>query len=262
MRFEVLDYFTDKNNYLNYFDIGREDMTLMMKLVKRDVALNREGYKKHGSEWINSHPHSKFVRLFTGVTPETKNFSELMYSSKNPAKMIEYALKEHYKRLVFIPDGFVDAIRASHSSYDKSDTVLVEKMETNYAIDDFVYFMKIEAPLFLWKQIDTYHRGLISLSESTMYCLHKNKLCQSNFSLEINNDTLIWLNKLLRQFEVLKSFEVWRRLINDLPSGYLQTRFVMLTRSTVMRMISQRSKHKLTEWRWLAGQLEEMLHKC
>ena len=258
MEFKLLDCFTDKNNYINKFSIGPNDKALMIKLLERDVALNKSGYKKHKDKWIPSHPHSKFIRLFTGVTPETRNFAKTIYTSSNPVKMFKEVLENQGEKHLFIPEGFVDAIRASHLSYHKSDTVLLGKTKVNYTIDEYVYFAKIKAPLFLWKQVDTYHRGLISMSESTMHSLHKTSITQENFSLSIPSEILTWLNKLLDGFKENSDIRIWRQLINDLPCGYMQTRCLMLERSNVARMMYQREKHRLVEWRWLVGELKEM----
>lgn len=148
--------------------------------------------------------------------------------------------------------------------------------------------MDIKAPLFFWKQLDTYKIGTTANSESTMHCLTKEPFKIEDFSTDHfdsvdskeNNwfesyengnefDGLILddgyidldeyfeyynlglLNSLREKYLKTKNMNYWYLINELLPQSYLQTRTWSANYEVLLNIIAQRIHHKLPEWRSL-----------
>lgn len=122
----------------------------------------------------------------------------------------------------------------------------------------------VNAPLYWWKEMDTYKVSTVTNSESTMHTIMKHEFTMEDFSLETLIDdapmmqwvkmTLGLLNHTRERY--LKAVErkdpqvqlIWKQLIQMLPSSYMQKRTVDLNYQTLRRIFFARRNHKLTEW--------------
>lgn len=117
-------------------------------------------------------------------------------------------------------------------------------------------WVDIKAPLYWWKEFDTYRVGTTANSCSTMHTLHKRDLTLEDFSLDgasedaqtVLKHTLTMLNCYRREYVETKSVDAWRALIQLLPSGFMQLRTVNLNYAVLRNMYYARKGHKLTEW--------------
>lgn len=117
--------------------------------------------------------------------------------------------------------------------------------------------MDITAPLYWWKEFDTYKVGTTADSCSTMHKIHAKEFELDDFSHEhMNGTTICALNDIIENlnrnrsaFLLYKYKEYWWQMIQLLPSSYNQKRTVTFTYENVVSMIRQRSGHKLDEWR-------------
>ena len=129
--------------------------------------------------------------------------------------------------------------------------------------------MDITAPLYWWKEFDTYKVGTVANSCSTMHKIHEKEFTIDDFSVEhIKDDYVIplfngfdvspkgcfipilgVLNYARKKFIETKDKDYWWTMIQLLPSSYNQKRTVTMNYENVMTMINQRSNHKLDEWR-------------
>ena len=126
----------------------------------------------------------------------------------------------------------------------------------------------ITAPLYWWKEFDTYKVGTVANSTSTMHKIHAKEFTLEDFSCEhlINEpfpvtdeyvetyidcmmDTIKALNCARRMFLETKDKKYWWQIIQLLPSSYNQTRTVTMTYENIYTMRQQRKGHKLDEWR-------------
>lgn len=126
--------------------------------------------------------------------------------------------------------------------------------------------MDITAPLFWWKEFDTYKVGATANSCSTMHTLHKRNLELSDFSCETLDklplralsQTINVINGLREEYVKTKDKHLWREMIELLPSSFEQKRTVTMTYENVASMIKQRSGHKLYEWNDFVGVLKNL----
>ena len=122
--------------------------------------------------------------------------------------------------------------------------------------------MDITAPLYWWKEFDTYKIGTVANSCSTMHKIAAKEFELDDFSHEHLMNAGMWLlettidrlNK-WRSVYVLgnpvyesKNKDIWWQMIQSLPSSYNQKRTVTMNYENVMTMIKQRTGHKLDEW--------------
>lgn len=115
----------------------------------------------------------------------------------------------------------------------------------------------VTAPLYWWKEYDTYKVGTVANSCSTMHTIHKRNLTLDDFSyehlipvaLDCLNETIKTINT-ARQFVVdMKLKEDWWQMIQLLPSSFNQMRTIDLNYETLLSIYRQRKSHKLDEWR-------------
>ena len=117
--------------------------------------------------------------------------------------------------------------------------------------------MDIKAPLYWWKEFDTYKIGIVANSESTMHTITKEKLGLEDFSCEEIKEEyrpafcqiLNVCNEILEKAEADKA--EWYSLIQMLPSSFNQTRTVTMNYENVFNILRQRGSHKLREWKVL-----------
>lgn len=116
--------------------------------------------------------------------------------------------------------------------------------------------MDITAPLYWWKEFDTYKVGTVANSCSTMHKIHSKEFTPSDFSTEhlqgIALDALQYTIDTLNHFRQLylstKEKAFWLVLIQLLPSSYNQRRTVTMNYEVAANIIQQRTGHKLDEW--------------
>ena len=127
--------------------------------------------------------------------------------------------------------------------------------------------MDITAPLYWWKEFDTYKVGTVSNSCSTMHKIHAKEFTLNDFSTEhlINGTSKIMLqgiidliNQYRNQYLSTESKEYWWQMIQLLPSSYNQKRTITMNYENVISMIKQRTGHKLDEWNSLIEILKEL----
>lgn len=117
-------------------------------------------------------------------------------------------------------------------------------------------YVDVTAPLYWWKEYDTYKVGTVANSCSTMHKIHSRKLTLHDFSTEYlepdAKDVLISvidsLNALREYYCDFKNKADWYQMIQLLPSSYNQKRTIMLNYEVLANMYKSRKSHKLDEW--------------
>ena len=114
--------------------------------------------------------------------------------------------------------------------------------------------MDITAPLYWWKEYDTYKVGTVANSCSTMHKIQAKKFEMSDFSVEhlrslrVMHEVIDELNFYRDKFNKDKKKEDWWEMIQLLPTSYNQKRTVHLNYEVLGSMYHQRKHHKLDEW--------------
>lgn len=119
-----------------------------------------------------------------------------------------------------------------------------------------VVYCDITAPLYWWKEFDTYKVGTVANSCSTMHKVHAKEFTLDDFShehlqepmLEILKHTIHGLNDSRDAYLASKDKLMWWQMIQLLPSSYNQKRTVMLNYEVLANIYKSRKNHKLDEW--------------
>lgn len=152
----------------------------------------------------------------------------------------------------------------------KNDLTLMKKLykagtEHRKYLRQIFVSMDIVAPLYWWKEFDTYKVGTVSNSCSTMHKIAAKEFELDDFSHEHLGFWLGTLENLVDELNVVREFYIktkdkkyWWQMIQLLPSSYNQRRTITMTYENVVSMIKQREHHKLDEWREFAEVLKTL----
>ncbi len=122
----------------------------------------------------------------------------------------------------------------------------------------------ITAPLFWWKEFDTYKIGTVANSTSTMHKIMSKEIDYKMFEMDDLDDDIevegfkqvidlcnYYRNQYLehKQYEPDLAKIYWKALIRILPESWLQTRTVTMSYEVIRNIVHQRKGHKLSEWK-------------
>ena len=167
----------------------------------------------------------------------------------------------------------------SDSYYDEEDNFILGDNDFSLAVrlanagsDDRKFmrqiFVSIDilAPLYWWKEFDTYKVGTVANSCSTMHKIHAKEFQLSDFSwehldepgLQLLEATIDYLNNNRNLFIETKDTRYWLNMIQALPTSYQQLRTVSLNYEVLRNMYHARKHHKLAEWREFCKRIESL----
>jgi hypothetical protein len=184
-----------------------------------------------------------------------------------------------------------DRIGASHviGPNDHSLMMKLRNAGTDHRkfMRQIIVYVDITAPLYWWKEFDTYKVGTVANSCSTMHKIHAKEFTMSDFSCEHLFDWSDQTNVMIpgadgnafSPKELLKDYiipmlnvarsefintncdgifkkEIWHQMIQLLPTSYNQKRTVMMNYENLANMYKSRKNHKLDEWHVLCDWIE------
>ena len=185
----------------------------------------------------------------------------------------------------------IEGMRNPMNSWEKSDSTIVK---TDHEVDDYIdigktdyllmqrlskagtdhrkfmrmmpVYVRITAPLYWWKEFDTYKVGTVSNSCSTMHKIHDKEFTLEDFSTEylsypsLKNlkDIIKCMNDYREEYLKDKEKHNWWQMIQLLPSSYNQTRNVMMNYEVLANIYRWRKDHKLDEWREFCKWIERL----
>lgn len=126
-----------------------------------------------------------------------------------------------------------------------------------------LFSLDINAPLYFFKEYDTYKVATVANSTSTMHKLGSKYIDENDFSFEDvreENKTILlkMVNDLIQEYQETKSKKVWRELIQILPSGFMQLRTWTANYATLRNIYFARKNHKLIEWHAFCEMIENL----
>lgn len=137
-------------------------------------------------------------------------------------------------------------------------------------------YLDVTAPLYWWKEFDTYKVGTVANSCSTMHKIADKEFTLDDFSCEhLERRASLTLKKVIddlnyyREYYILftkqnvvgfdtKAKEIWWQMIQLLPSSYNQRRTIMLNYEVLTNIYKSRRNHKLDEWHTFCDWIEEL----
>ena len=132
-------------------------------------------------------------------------------------------------------------------------------------------YVDITAPLYWWKEFDTYKVGTVANSCSTMHKIHAKEFTLDDFSTEhlypevreaFENTIIKYLNEARKTYNFLSDTpskkDAWWQMIQVLPTSYNQRRTVMLNYEVLANIYKSRKGHRLDEWREFCKWIESL----
>lgn len=124
----------------------------------------------------------------------------------------------------------------------------------------------VTAPMYWWKEYDTYKVGTVANSTSTMHKITSKPFELSDFSVDhMNEEGIAAMEKLIETLEDLrlryietKDKELWYTIIQLLPSSYNQMRTCTLNYENLCNIYYARRNHKLAEWHTYCDWIKEL----
>ncbi len=148
-----------------------------------------------------------------------------------------------------------DNFNASKEDMDRiADNLAGKDGGHNKFLEQIQYWLLIQAPLFWWKQFDTYRVGVSKSSESTMHKSWKDGLTHDMFETPVFQNALNNINELIAEYNrddtsANRKNYLQECIVGNLPDGYLQTRMVNVNAKCLRNIYVQRKCHKLSQWR-------------
>ena len=148
----------------------------------------------------------------------------------------------------------------------KNDLELMQKLikagsEHRKFLRQIFVSVDITAPLYFFKELDTYKVGTVANSTSTMHKLASTPITIDcfemgdftplidNFKIDLSWRTVVsYLEQLRQKYNETKDKRYWKELIRLLPESWLQKRTITMNYENILNMYQQRKNHKLTEW--------------
>ena len=182
---------------------------------------------------------------------ETFNFNNALRGMRNPMNSWPNS-DSGYK------DVQQDRITTHKFHIGKNDIKLAQsliKSGTDHSkfMRQIMVSVDITAPLYWWKEFDTYKVGTTANSTSTMHKLASTPITPGCFTFDSIDpgtaEVLCGVLELYRTHYIkTKDKRAWRALVQLLPSSWLQTRTVTMSYQNIRAMYFARQNHKLTEW--------------
>ena len=187
------------------------------------------------------------IKIENVVTPSHEQWEVAIRGMRNPMNSWDRSDSEFADGVFYMGDD--DMALAENLSSAGEDHRKFLRM--------IVVYMDITAPLYWWKEYDTYKVGTVANSCSTMHKIHAKEFTVHDFSCEHLSDPcmcVLWdtidaLNEAREKFLQTKEKEHWWDMIQLLPSSYNQKRTVTLNYEVLLKMYRARRKHKLDCWR-------------
>ena len=180
----------------------------------------------------------------------------------------------------YVPDYEMDtAVTVPCLKIGKNDLDLMQRlykagMEHRKYLRQIFVSMDITAPLYWWKEFDTYKVGTVANSCSTMHKIHAKKFTLDDFSHEhLTDGAREALKTVIERLNMARKYynrkidnadcgmhwqDYWWDMIQLLPSSYNQKRTITMNYENVMNMIHQREHHKLDEWIMFVENLKKL----
>ena len=126
--------------------------------------------------------------------------------------------------------------------------------------------LDISAPLYWWKEFDTYKVGTVANSCSTMHKIQAKEFTRDDFScekmseegLQVLDSVIAFMERERLKFIETKDKAHWHNMIQMLPTSYNQLRTVSLNYEVLINIYNARRYHKLDEWKILCAEIEKL----
>ena len=219
------------------------------------------------------------IKFENVVLPSSEQWEAIIIGTRNPMNSWDKSDSKFVEEIDFDPSDHPCGV-----SLGKNDLDLMRRLAAGGPVHAkyrrmITVIVTITAPLYWWKEFDTYRVGVEKNSCSTMHKIHAKEFIIDDFSHEhldgvsrdmfMQNDNdqpyffcsfedmlyiqIETLNRARKLYLETKDKKYWWQMIQLLPSSYNQKRTVMLNYEALAHIWNDRRRHKLDEWSWHEG---------
>ena len=230
------------------------------------------------------------IKIENVVTPSPEQWKALILGARNAMNSWNRSDSKFYEDIDFDPDDYIGQGMYLIGPNDHDLMMTLRNAGTDHRkfMRMITVYLNITAPLYWWKEFDTYKVGSVANSCSTMHKIHAKEFTLEDFSYEhlleqkdvhvpndsccnwnwegcgvispidILEETISMLNKARKMYLETKDKKYWWQMIQLLPSSYNQKRTVMLNYEVLANIYKSRKDHKLDEWRDFCSWIETL----
>ena len=206
------------------------------------------------------------IRIENELCPTSEQMEFIIRGMRNPMNSWDKSDSKFYEDVDFDPDDYPCGFKLGHNDLDLMKRLIKSGTDHRKFMRMIPVYVDITAPLYWWKEFDTYKVGTVANSCSTMHKIQEKKFTIEDFScehlqapmVEILKHTIHGLNDARDAYLSSKDKLMWWQMIQLLPSSYNQKRSVMLNYEVLANMYKSRKNHKLDEWRDFCKWMEDL----
>ena len=206
----------------------------------------------------------------------THNWTEFLESEEKEVEINEWLIKNG---ILYRDDDYIEYAFLGPNDLRLAQQLISGGSEHRKFMRQIFVSVDITAPLYWWKEFDTYKVGTVANSTSTMHKIQSKPITMESFELDDFEPTVkvfdipeygCWIKdqaqeivnmcEALRQkYNETEDVKYWKELIRWLPEGWLQTRTITMNYENLLGMCSsgQRRFHKLNEWSGTHTEVDE-----
>ena len=230
------------------------------------------------------------IKIENVVTPSPEQWKALIFGARNAMNSWARSDSKFYDDVDFDPDDYIGPGMYLIGPNDYELMMRLRNAGTDHRkfMRMITVYLNITAPLYWWKEFDTYKVGTVANSCSTIHKIHAKEFTLEDFSYEhllepkdvhvpndsccnpnwegcgiiapidILEETINMLNKAREMFLETKDKKYWWQMIQLLPTSYNQRRTIQLNYEVLANMYKSRKDHKLDEWRDFCSWIETL----
>ena len=205
------------------------------------------------------------IKIENTVTPSPEQWKAIIMGTRNP--MNSWGRSDSVQKFESIHD-----LTGGYFEIGPNDHNLMMRLAKGGPVHAkyrrmISVYATITAPLYWWKEFDTYKVGTVANSCSTMHKIADKEFTLEDFSTEhlypeaigmCLKNTISWLNFYRTRYLNSKDKADWWQMIQLLPSSYNQRRTVMLNYEVLANMYKSRKGHRLDEWKTMLDWIESL----
>lgn len=221
------------------------------------------------------------IKLENTILPSADQWKAIIFGARNPLNSWSRSDSKFDEDENFDPEDYPCAFMLGDNDYSLMQRLAKAGTDHRKFMRMITVYVDITAPLYWWKEFDTYKVGTVANSCSTMHKIAEKEFTLEDFSCEhlyagddidgmyysttaeeefTSNDVLKVvieaLNNYRKQYLIAKDKNYWWQMIQLLPSSYNQKRTVMLNYEVLANIYESRRNHKLDEWHYFCNWIE------
>lgn len=212
------------------------------------------------------------IKLENTILPSADQWKAIIMGARNPLNSWGRSDSKFYETADFDPEDYPCAFMLGDNDYSLMQRLAKAGTDHRKFMRMITVYVDITAPLYWWKEFDTYKVGTVANSCSTMHKIAAKEFTVEDFSFDhivneyidyynpatLNQKIVGCLNECRKKYLETKNKNYWWQMVQLLPSSYNQKRTVMLNYEVLANIYKSRKNHKLDEWHNFCAWIESL----